>query len=86
VEIGVGKRSSSIDFTLGPAVFNRRVHTLDLAGLFQAPVMCGRKGREGTGRRRAAQKSDHRHRLLRARREGPRRCRAAEQGDERLVA
>ena len=41
------QRRQSIDFTLGPAVFNRRVHALDIAGLFQAPVICGRKRRVG---------------------------------------
>src|SRR4029453_5039584 len=37
------QRRQLINFPLGPTVFNRPVHALDIAGLFQAPVLCGRK-------------------------------------------
>ena len=53
-----------------------------IADLLQASTEAGRRERERV-RRRAAEKSDHRHRrLLRPRRERPRGRRAAEQRDE----
>ena len=67
---------------LGPAVFERHVLALDIAGLFQALA----KGAQALGdrlRRSGLEEADHRHRrLLRARRERPRGRRAAEQRDE----
>ena len=67
--------------TLGPAVFDRHVLALDIAGFLQALAKCAQAVRERV-RRCAVEKPDHRHRrLLRARRERPRR-RAAEQRDE----
>ena len=67
---------------LRPAVFDRHVLALDIAGFLQALAERARTVREPV-RRCAAEKPDHRHRrLLRARRERPRRRRAAEQRDE----
>src|SRR5262245_51792914 len=65
---------------LRPAIFDRDVLADDVVGFFQAldkavPGMC-----EGV-RGGAVEKTDHRHRLLRERRNRPRR-RAAEQCDE----
>ena len=45
----IGQRRQPTDFTFGPAVFNRRVHALGIASLFQTLVKCGRKGGVGTG-------------------------------------
>src|SRR5215468_8768241 len=67
--------------TLGPAIFDRHVPTLDITGLAQALVKCAQPACPQI-RRLAADVSDHRHcGLLRARRERPRR-RAADQRDE----
>ena len=61
-----------------PSVFDGNVATLSITGLAHSFTkcrheMCVQFGRTG------AKKPNHRHRLLRARRERPRRCRAAEQ-------
>ena len=67
---------------LGPAVFDRHVLALDIAGVFEALAKSAQTVRERI-RRCGAEKPDHRHRrLLRARRQRPRGCRAAEQRDE----
>jgi hypothetical protein len=64
------------------AVFDRNVLPLDEACFLQALAERGCKLRRNGGRR-AAQKSNHRHRrLLRPRRDRPRDRRAAEQRDE----
>src|SRR6516162_4586322 len=65
-----------------PAVFDRYILALDIAGFGQA-LTEGRSHRRVRPGRRTVEKPDHRHRrLLRARRDGPCR-RAAEQRDER---
>src|SRR6516165_6864608 len=65
-----------------PAVFDRYILALDIAGFGQALTEGGSHRRVGPGRR-TVEKPDHRHpRLLRARRERPRGGRAAEQRDE----
>jgi hypothetical protein len=62
-----------------PAVFDRDVATLEIAGFSEALLNRFDKARVGT-RRYAAEDSDRWYcRLLRARRERPRCCRAAEQ-------
>src|SRR5215472_882032 len=64
-----------------PAVFDRHILTLDIAGFVQALAERCRE-RDVPRSYRAVEKPDHRDcRLLRARREGPR-SRAAEQRDE----
>src|SRR5262245_48606463 len=65
-----------------PAIFDRDILALDIAGFIQALTERGREGHIARSCR-AVEKPDHRHRrLLRARRERPRRRRAAEKRDE----
>ena len=67
---------------LGKAILDSDVLPLDKSGLVQALSECANQVL-GAGRRRGAEKADHRHRLLlRAHRERPRGRRAAEQRDE----
>ena len=76
------QRRQPIDLILGPAVFDRHVLALDIAGVLQALAKCAQTVRERV-RRCGVEEPDHRHRrLLRARRERPRSRRAAEQRDE----
>src|SRR5262245_48491936 len=72
----------SVVLVLRPAILDRHVLALDVAGFTNALAECGQILCT-IGRRRAAEEPDHRHRrLLRARREWPR-CRpAAEKRDE----
>ena len=73
------QRRQPIDLILGPAVFDRHVLALDIAGVLEALAKSAQTVRERV-RRSGVEKPDHRHRrLLRARRERPRRRRAAEQ-------
>jgi len=61
---------------LGPAVCDRHVLALDIAGILQALAECAQKVR-GRVRRCGVEEPDHRHRrLLRARDERPRHRRA----------
>src|SRR5262249_25667691 len=65
-----------------PAVFDRYILTLNVAGLFQALAECGQMLRIRTGEG-YVQKANHRQRwLLCARREWPGGCRATNEGDE----
>src|SRR5262249_61048087 len=67
-----------IDLIVGPAVGNRHVLALDVAGLLQTQAKCAQTVRLRI-RRCGGEETNHRHRwLLRARRERPR-SRAAEQ-------
>src|SRR5262249_54119375 len=70
----------SIGLIRGPAIYDRDILTLDIAGVFQATVKSLQTAREHF-RRYDIKKPNHRHplALLRARRERPRRRRAAEQ-------
>ena len=71
-----------IELILRPAVFDRDVLALDIAGVFEALAKCAQTLRKRVGRR-GVEEPDHRHRrLLRPRRERPRCRRAAEQRDE----
>jgi hypothetical protein len=64
---------------LRPAILDHDILALDVAGFANALPECGQIACT-ISKRRAAEKSDHRHRrLLRARRERPRGCSAAEQ-------
>jgi hypothetical protein len=75
-----GQHRQSIHFVLGPAVFDRDVLTLDIAGILEALA----KYAQTIGvhvRRCGAEESDHRHRQLRLRNEGQR-SRATEKRDE----
>src|SRR5262245_51674417 len=63
------------------AVFDRDVLPLDEACFLQALAERGHQV-PSVGKRRTAEEPDHRHCLLRARREGPGRRRTAEQSDE----
>jgi hypothetical protein len=72
----------SVGLVLRPAILDRHILALDVAGFTKALAECGQIGCT-IDRRRAAKESYHRHRsLLRARRERPRGGRAAEQRDE----
>src|SRR5215475_5019958 len=74
----------SVDLVLRPAILNRHILALDVAGFTKALAECGQISCT-IDRRRAAEEPNHRHsRLLRARRERPCR-RAAEQRDERAA-
>src|SRR5262249_202821 len=70
-----------VELTLSPAIFDRHVLALDIAGVLEALAECAHTVRKRIGRC-TAEEPDHRHcRLLRARCERPRR-RAAEKGNE----
>src|SRR5262249_36296029 len=73
----------AIEPAFRPAIFDRDVAALDIARFRQGLAQGGETAAHQIAWRRAAEKSDHRHRrLLRARCERPRRRRAAEQRDE----
>src|SRR5262245_6893126 len=62
----------SVDLVLRPAILNRHILALDVAGFTKALAECGQISCT-IDRRRAAEEPNHRHsRLLRARRERPR--------------
>src|SRR5262249_37148711 len=66
-----------------PAIFDRDVAALDIARFRQGLAQGGETAAHQIAWRRAAEKSDHRHRrLLRARCERPGDCRAAKECDE----
>src|SRR6266568_4703339 len=72
----------SVVLVLRPAILDRHILALDVAGFTNALPECGQIACT-ISKRRAAEEPDHRHRrLLRARREWPRGCRAAEECDE----
>src|SRR5215472_17273670 len=72
----------SVVLVLRPAILNRHILALDVAGFTNALPEGGQKACTIGRRPRAAEQSYHRHRwLLRARRERPGRC-ASEQCDE----
>src|SRR5215475_2313043 len=74
-----------IVLVLRPAILDHDILALDVAGFANALPECGQIACT-ISKRRAAEKSDHRHRrLLRARRERPCRCCATEQRDERAA-
>src|SRR5262249_8127649 len=75
------KRWQTSALTRRRAILYCDVLSFDLAGVLQALAECARSDRVPIGRC-AIEKSDHRHRLLRPRRDRPRRCRAAEQREE----
>ena len=80
------QRRQSIQLILGPAVFDRHVLALDIAGVLQALAKSAQTVRERV-RRCGVEEPDHRHRrLLRARRERPRapRRRASAMNSRRL--
>src|SRR5262245_51864362 len=72
----------SVSLVLRPAILDRHILTLDVAGFTKALAECGQIACT-IGRPRGAEEPDHRHRrLLRARRERPAGRPAAEQRDE----
>src|ERR1700746_3181036 len=72
----------SVGLVLRPAILDRHILALDVAGFTKALPKCGQIACT-ISKRRAAEDPDHRWRsLLRARRERPRGRRAAEQRDE----
>src|SRR5262249_6135309 len=71
----------SIVLALGPAVFDRHIAPLHIAGFGQAPAEYRYPWRARPWRKRI-EIANHRHRLLRARRERPRDSRAAEKREE----
>src|SRR5207247_1839078 len=75
------KHRQPVILIVGPAIFDCHVLALDEAGFVQALTEGRDMSDQRTGRH-AAEKTDHRHRLLRARRERPRRRRAADERDE----
>jgi hypothetical protein len=71
----------SVVLVLRPAILNRHILALDVAGFTNALPECGQKACTIGRRPRAAEESYHRHRrLLRARCERPCGGRAAERG------
>src|SRR6516165_2399975 len=71
-----------VGLVLRPAILDRHILALDVAGFTKALAECGQIACT-IDRPRAAQESHHRHcLLLRARWHRPRCCRAAEQRDE----
>src|SRR5262249_35063507 len=68
-------------FISGEAIFDRDILTFDKACVLQALTEGGQELRSVTGSP-GGEEPDHRHRLLRARRERPRRRRAAERGQQ----
>src|SRR5262249_15773963 len=78
----LGRKFGESFHLLGPAIVDRYVLALDIAGFFEALA----KGTQAVGNqfgRSDFEKSDHWHRgLLRASPKRPRGCRAAEQRDE----
>src|SRR5262245_60547106 len=75
-----GQRRQAIVMALSPAVLDLHVLALDITGVLEALPESGHVCCKGSWRP-AAEIANHRHRLLRARRERPR-CRATEQRDE----
>src|SRR5262249_9881630 len=74
------QRRQPVHLILGPAVFDRHILALDIAGVFEAPAKSAQPVRHRVGGSRV-KKPHHRHcRLLRARRERPGGRRAAERG------
>src|ERR1700730_8380889 len=72
----------SVGLVLRPAILDRHILALDVAGFTKALAECGQMART-IDRRRAAEESYHRHRrLLRASRERPCGRRAAEKANE----
>src|SRR6516165_12025528 len=72
----------SVVLVLSPAILDRHILALDVAGFTKALAECGQKACT-IDWRRTAKESDHRHRrLLRPRCERPRDRRAADQRDE----
>ncbi len=72
----------SVVLVLRPAILDRHILALDVAGFTNALPECGQKAC-AIGKRRNAEETDHRRcRLLPSRRQRPRDCCAAEQRDE----
>src|SRR5262249_16724722 len=71
------QRRKSIILAIGPAIDNGHVLAFNIAGFRQGTMKSAQPVRDGVSRRRI-EKSDHRHRTLRARRQRPR-GRAAEE-------
>src|SRR5262249_59640360 len=78
-EIG-SERGQSIVLSVSPAIVQGDVPTFDESGIIQALPDHRDEGRVDGGRT-GAEYANHRHRLLRARRDRPR-CPTAEQRDE----
>src|SRR5438309_1207626 len=76
----------SVVLVLRPAILDRHILALDVAGFTNALPECGQIACT-ISKRRAAEETDHRHRrLLGTRSERPRHRRAAEQCDELAAA
>jgi hypothetical protein len=78
----LGRKVGESFHLLGPAVVDRYVLALDIAGFFEALAESAQPLGNGFGRSDLEKSDDPHHRLLCPRRQRPRR-RAAEQGDER---
>ena len=77
------QRRQPIHLTLRPAVFDRHVLALDIAGVFEALAECAQTVRVRVVSRCGVEESDQRHRrLLRPRHERPCHRRAAEKANE----
>src|SRR5260370_30075483 len=73
----------SVGLVLRPAILDRQILALDVAGFTKTLAECGQIACTIDRRPRATEEPDHRHRgLLRPRRKRPRSRRAAEQRDE----
>src|SRR5262249_52934479 len=75
------QRGQSVVMTFRPAKCDHNILSLDKSNFAQSLMKSSHHASGFTGRS-AAEKSDHRHGLLRARRERPRGGRAADQRDE----
>src|SRR5262249_37667863 len=79
-----GERRKSVIAAFRPAILDRHILALDIAGLLQTLMKRAHHGCEAVGQS-AVEEPDHRHcRLLRPRRQRPRR-RAAEKRNERAA-
>src|SRR6516165_1434403 len=74
------QRRQPVNLIVGPAVFDRDVLALDISGVFKSLAESAQPVRKPI-RRLAIEEPDHRHRLLRARREWPRRRAAKQRGE-----
>src|SRR5262249_30290933 len=77
----IRQRWQAVSLVSRPAIFDHKVPAFNVASLAQTPPEASQPGDIGF-RRAEVQIPDHRHQLLRARRERPRGGRAAEQRDE----
>jgi hypothetical protein len=74
-------RRQAVVLIIRPAVFDHNILAIDVAGLGQTFMKSCQLSRVILGGS-SVDEPDHRHRLLRAHRDGPRGCRTCDNGDE----